>query len=486
MTTTFMITAPPPSPPVVAAPTLTGPVNGSVVRDTVRPVALGTGTIGSVITVRSGGAVVCTAVVGPDGRWSCTPLADLSAGVHTYTATQRANSPGALESGSVSTTFTIELPALPAPVILTPAEGGFAGRTPQITGTGKPGAQVSVTNVTDGAVLCTALVGFDGKWSCRSSQLPFGGQRIKAVQKMPDGPVSPVSPVRNFTVAVTLSGAVFKDSNRNGRLDAGELVMDGVRLELGSAGPDGTFGTSDDVQLGAATTRAGVFSFPGIMPGMYQLRLISSTLPRGMYPTNDKDGSADRRIVVDVPETASALQLTGPVLGADAATLGSLDFGEMFAGIDVVVRDAQGNPIRNADVSFTDAAGTVFTGRTDAQGRLVIDGSADKPMALGSGQVTATLSDGRSTTTDVGVATTVTKVVAQIPGDAPQPPAPTPPSPTSGPGGDQEATADQTLPYTGAIGVWDLLLPGLTAMVAGVLLLVASQHRHFRNTRRQV
>jgi hypothetical protein len=86
-----------------APPAITGPADGAtdVPGDTDID---GTGTPGATVTVRDGDDPVCTAVVGTDGRWSCTPGAPLPAGPHTLTATQTVNG---VESAPTTARFSV-------------------------------------------------------------------------------------------------------------------------------------------------------------------------------------------------------------------------------------------------------------------------------------------------------------------------------------------------------------------------------------------
>ena len=71
----------------IAAPDITAPANGSTVNDST-PTISGTGLPGAQVTVKEGGTTVCTAVVRPNGTWSCEPGTPMTAGPHTVTATQ--------------------------------------------------------------------------------------------------------------------------------------------------------------------------------------------------------------------------------------------------------------------------------------------------------------------------------------------------------------------------------------------------------------
>jgi subtilase family protein/Big-like domain-containing protein len=98
------------------APAITSPAGGATLTST-QPQISGTGTPGDTVTVSSGTTVVCTAVVGAGGTWSCTPALALPAGAATLTATQadQTNNPSAasapvaitVPTGSTSSTGTV-------------------------------------------------------------------------------------------------------------------------------------------------------------------------------------------------------------------------------------------------------------------------------------------------------------------------------------------------------------------------------------------
>jgi hypothetical protein len=100
------------------APAITAP--SSVTSTT--PLITGTGVPGDTVTVSSGGTVVCTALVGSDGAWSCSPSTALPAGPVTLTATQ-ADGTGNPSAASAPVTITVPLGS-------TSSTGGVSGATP--------------------------------------------------------------------------------------------------------------------------------------------------------------------------------------------------------------------------------------------------------------------------------------------------------------------------------------------------------------------
>ncbi|MDR0283743.1 MAG: Ig-like domain-containing protein, partial [Propionibacteriaceae bacterium] len=169
------------------APVITSPVDGWVTNaDPLRVV--GEGQPGSVVTVTAGGTGVCTATADAAGQWSCE--ASLAEGTHTLVATQQ-DAAGTVSVPSNAVTVTIDRTAPTAPVVTGPKDGGDVNTsTPEVTGTGEPGATVDVTDG-GGNTLCSTTVGPDGTWSCTvTSPLPEGPNEITVTQVDPAGNTS--------------------------------------------------------------------------------------------------------------------------------------------------------------------------------------------------------------------------------------------------------------------------------------------------------
>jgi hypothetical protein len=103
------------------APAITSPADGASPTSR-NPLISGTGVAGDTVTVSAGSAVACTATVGPDGTWSCTPSLALPSGPVTLTATQ-ADQTGNPSAASAPVTIT-------EPLTDTSSTGTVAGTTP--------------------------------------------------------------------------------------------------------------------------------------------------------------------------------------------------------------------------------------------------------------------------------------------------------------------------------------------------------------------
>ncbi|TPW08982.1 MAG: hypothetical protein FD127_4293, partial [Acidimicrobiaceae bacterium] len=151
--------------------------------------------------------------------------------------------------------------------------------------------------------------------------------------------------------AGSLGDLVWYNPNGNSTLDAGEAGFDGVQVQLVWAGQDDTFGTADDLTGVTATTAGGgLYGFANLGTGSYRVAVNTATLPAGISPNFDLDG-------------------TGTAHTADAAL-------------------STGQPSR-IDVDFG------YTGNSSLSGNVYLDidddGSFEPPTETGIGGVTVTL-----------------------------------------------------------------------------------------------
>jgi hypothetical protein len=152
--------------------TITSPVADQEVADTT-PTVTGTAEPGAVVTIVIDGQVVGTATAGADGMWSFEVPA-LTPGTHTVEARTTDGAGNMGSSGSVSFEVKTQAPV----VIVTPVMGGaVTGPTVVVTGTGEPGATITVTV---GGQTKTAVVGQDGAWTVSFDAVPAGMTTIEA------------------------------------------------------------------------------------------------------------------------------------------------------------------------------------------------------------------------------------------------------------------------------------------------------------------
>ncbi|NND93935.1 MAG: hypothetical protein HKN45_03665, partial [Flavobacteriales bacterium] len=87
---------------------------------------------------------------------------------------------------------------------------------------------------------------------------------------------------------------VFFDTDRDGIQDPGEEGVEGVTVNLISAGPDGEFHTLDDVIVATEVTDAdGLYLFEDVVPGLYCIEFLTTTLPADYVFTGEDQGGDD-------------------------------------------------------------------------------------------------------------------------------------------------------------------------------------------------
>ncbi|MDR0286076.1 MAG: Ig-like domain-containing protein, partial [Propionibacteriaceae bacterium] len=180
---------------VPAAPTVTT-ANATTIT--------GTAPSGTMVTVTypkaDGTNGTVTAQVPSSGTWSLPTPADAASGPVTAVATDAHGT----QSPPVTAQLDVDIPA--APVVGTPRPGAVLGDpTPVVTGTGEPGARVTVTDA-DGTALCTTSVLPSGAWTCTVQKpLSDGAVELRVTQTDPAGNASAPTVV-TVTVSTKVPG----------------------------------------------------------------------------------------------------------------------------------------------------------------------------------------------------------------------------------------------------------------------------------------
>jgi uncharacterized repeat protein (TIGR01451 family) len=81
----------------------------------------------------------------------------------------------------------------------------------------------------------------------------------------------------------TIGNTVFNDRNGNNTQDTGESGIPNITVTLTGAGPDGNFGTPDDITRTTTTDNNGTYSFPNLPPGTYRVAVTNP--PANFTPT---------------------------------------------------------------------------------------------------------------------------------------------------------------------------------------------------------
>ena len=174
---------------------------------------------------------------------------------------------------------------------------------------------------------------------------------------------------------------IWIDADGDGVQDPGEAGLGGVAVDLLTAGPDGLFGTTDDVVEASTTTdAAGMYYFDALPAGAYVVRVNSGAAPGGYVSTGDPDEPGATCVVCDN-------QTTTPILLAPGDVYVNADFGyKPSAGYTIgnqVFVDVNGNGsfgagepgIAGVTVALKNAAGKVIaTTVTDSAGQYSFPG----------------------------------------------------------------------------------------------------------------
>jgi len=95
----------------------------------------------------------------------------------------------------------------------------------------------------------------------------------------------------NATATASISGYVYTDNNDDKKFDSGDTALSGVEVYIDMS-KSGKYETGDPT---VKTNSSGYYSFTGLMPGVYQIRIV---VPSGYKPTNPTAGYID--VTLDV------------------------------------------------------------------------------------------------------------------------------------------------------------------------------------------
>ena len=154
----------------------------------------------------------------------------------------------------------------------------------------------------------------------------------------------------------SIVSTVWLDADGDGVQDPGEEGLSGVTLDLIDLGPDGIFGTADDVIVATTTTDAnGDYIFDDLPPGTHAVDIDETTLPASVDPTTF-DGTGmnplgiSDSILLSEGETntdpafgfepMSGTAVLSGVVWTDADSDGTQGMGEAgIGGVDVLIID---------------------------------------------------------------------------------------------------------------------------------------------------
>ena len=237
-----------------AVPTLDQPTSPTRNRE---PALTGTGVPGDKIQVYSGTTVLCIATVTATGSWTCSPSMELADGSYLLVAVQ--TGPAGTTSGSSTTRdLVVNGSSLPAPTFDQPTSP-TANNEPSLSGTAEAGATVTVTDLTTGALICTAIANNAGIWTCQpATPLSSGTHTFTATATDSLGNTSPASAPRTVVVA---SPGDAPDVAITAPADASQLTTSRPQI-TGTSTPGSTVAvTIDGVTYQAQTSAGGTWVF---------------------------------------------------------------------------------------------------------------------------------------------------------------------------------------------------------------------------------
>ncbi|WP_238178691.1 Ig-like domain-containing protein [Methylobacterium oxalidis] len=409
---------------IPAAPTLTiaaGPTNDAT------PAITGTAEPNALVTISNGATTIGTVAADASGNFSFTPATALGDGPYTLTATAT-DAAGQVSPASAAVAIVVDTAAPSAPTVSSPG-GPVADATPAITGTGEPGA--TVTLLDGGTAVGTGTVAGDGTFTV-SPTSPLGQGPHNLTVQLTDAAGNVGAASAPVSVVVdTLPPAAPVITTAAG------TTGDSTPTIAGTAEPGATVAIlSNGTQIGAATADAqGNFSFtPGtaLPDGSYTFTAAATDAAGNAGPASAAIG-----LTVDtgIPAAPTLTIAAGPTNDATPAITGTAE--------------------PNALVTISNGATTIGTVAADASGNF----SFTPATALGDGPYTLT-----ATATDAAGQVSPASAAVAIVVDTAAPSAPT----VSSPGG-PVADATPAITGTGEPGATVTLLDGGTAVGTGTV-----------------
>ncbi|WP_043200599.1 BapA/Bap/LapF family large adhesin [Pseudomonas putida] len=324
--------------------TLTGPTGTEVATPAGLAISAdgfvltGTGTVGSLITVTSGGATLGTATVGSDGSFRVF-FGNAQLNAQTLQVSARIGADG---QPSVPATLVANDTTAPnAPT----ADIDRTGST--LTGQGEVGATVRVTDA-QGTLLGSAVVGNNGLYSVNLSPAAANGQNLIVTQADAAGNVSLAASVQAPDLQAPLAAS-------NLSLNSAATVLSGQ----GEAGATVTIRDASGAVLATGTVNQN---------GQFQVTLPSAqTTGSPLQVTlSDAAGNVSGPASLATPDRTPPAAITNPALSQDGRQLS----GSGEVGATVQVRNAAGSVLGTATVG-ADGRFTVTFDTPQANGQAI-------------------------------------------------------------------------------------------------------------------
>lgn len=338
------------------AVSITAPDEGEVLT-TPTPTISGTATPGQTVTVSIDGVVVGTVTAGADGSWSLPLTTPLSDGAHTATATVSTAAGDATDS----TAFVVD--ATTNVAITTPTDGGTTtDATPDLRGTGEPGATIVVT--LDGVEIGTVTVEADGTWVLLLDEPLRNGEHTVSVTAT-DASGNTATDEVTFTVNANTDIAITEPANES-------VTNDNTPTIRGTAVPGATIViTIDGEEVGTVTAdEEGNWELPvttALDDGEHVV-IATATDPAGNTASDSSTFTVDTRTTVRIVSVTPQGVITGT--GEPGATIVIV-----IDGVEVgtVTVDEDGNWTFDTGEPFGPGTYTVTARSTDPAGNTAMD-----------------------------------------------------------------------------------------------------------------
>ncbi|MFT3707217.1 MAG: Ig-like domain-containing protein [Archangium sp.] len=355
-----------------AVPIILTPLNGSTIATGV-PLVTGLATANTTVRVFGDGVSFGTVTSNALGAWSyqVTAMQAFAEGPHVISA--RAVSMTMIESDTAVTSFTVDLIAPLAPVIVAPTEGQVVNTaSPIASGTSEPLSTVTLT--VDGSSTVVATSDLLGGWTAQLSNLAPGPHTLVATARDLAGLLSAATPVRNFSVDLVAPNApiiVMPSENQvlgnprpviSGTAEANatvEVSVDGTQLGSGVADGSGAWSFTPSAPLAVGVHRATARAVdaagnqsPASAPRTF---FIDLTAPEAPIITSPVDGSLTREVQPQIAGTSEVSTVVTVVIDGQVAGTASTDALGVWALVPSVLSPGPHVVIARA----TDAAGNV-------------------------------------------------------------------------------------------------------------------------------
>ncbi len=192
----------------------------------------------------------------------------------------------------------------------------------------------TVTNLPPGNYTVTVDTSAAGLTGLANTTDPDGGNDSKSALTLGVGATN-LNQDFGYRGTASIGDFVWYDIDNDGVQDAGEPGIANATVTVLWAGPNGTFGDSDDVSYPTTTDASGIYTRTGLDAGNYRVTVTNSSLPVGLRTqTYDLDG------------IASADQATTTLSAGQNRT--DVDFGYRGTGTigDTVWHDQDGNGVQ--------------------------------------------------------------------------------------------------------------------------------------------